>query len=261
MKAKFIQKVLAGALAMTLVIAPAVSVQASGTGGPGAVGTGGPVSTTPGSTTPGSTTPGSTVDQVMQIVQESIASGGSTSRSTSSSTSDDQGGGSAVSSIAEIPTTSSVAGVTTTVKGVYIATVVDGSAITTPLSAITAGYGLTAGETPSARIYNMDVKKSPLAAAALNSVAQSIGAVVGPYVNVEIGKLAGGKFSLLPSNGPEITVSFGIPASFAQPGKTFAVACVRPGGAVSILEDTDDNPNTVTFNTTGGQGAYAIIKY
>lgn len=222
MKAKFIQKVMAGALAMTLVIAPAVSVQASDTGGSGAGGTGGSSSS-------------STEEQVEEIV--------------------------GVSSIAAIPTTSSVAGVRTTMKGVYIATVVNGSAITTPLSTIAAGYGLTAGETPYTRIYNMDVKKSPLAAAALNSVAQSVGADVGPYVNVELGKMAGGKFSLLSSDGAEIAVSFGIPASFAQSGKTFAVACVRPGGAVSILKDTDNNPNTVTFNTTGGQGAYAIIRY
>lgn len=228
MKAKFIQKVMAGALAMTLVIAPAVSVQASSTGGSGAAGTGGSQSS-------------STVEKVEEIVSEST--------------------GGSVSSVAAIPNTSSVAGVKTTVKGVYIATSVNGSAITTALSTITSSYGLTAGETPSARIYNLDVKKSPLAAAALDSVAQSVGAVVGPYVNVEIGKLAGGKFSLLPSDGAEITVSFGIPSSFAQAGKTFAVACVRPGGAVSILEDTDSNPNTVTFNTTGGQGAYAIIRY
>lgn len=228
MKAKFIQKVMAGALAMTLVIAPAVSVQASSTGGSGAAGTGGSQS-------------GSTVEKVEEIVSEST--------------------GGSVSSVAAIPNTSSVAGVKTTVKGVYIATSVNGSAITTALSTIAGSYGLTAGETPSARIYNLDVKKSPLAAAALDSVAQSVGAVVGPYVNVEIGKLAGGKFSLLPSDGAEITVSFGIPSSFAQAGKTFAVACVRPGGAVSILEDTDSNPNTVTFNTTGGQGAYAIIRY
>ena len=235
MKAKFIQKVMAGALAMTLVIAPAVSVQASSTGGSGASGTGGSQSS-------------STTEQVVEIVQESV------------SKSDEQGGGS-ISGIAAIPTTSSVAGVKTTVKGVYIATVVNGSAITTPLNTITAGYGLKAGETPAARIYNMNVKKSPLAAAALNSVAQSVGASVGPYVNVELGKMAGGKFSLLPSDGAEISVSFGIPASFAQSGKTFAVACVRPGGAVSILQDVDDNPNTVTLNTTGGQGAYEIIKY
>lgn len=246
MKAKFIQKVMAGALAMTLVIAPAVSVQASYE--PGMGGTG---STEPGNA--GDSSSDSTMDQVLQIILASIAAGGETN--------DDQGGSSTVSSIAEVPTTSSVAGVKSTTQGVYIATVVNGSAITTPISSIASGYGLAAGETPYARMYNMDAKKSPLAAAAINSVAQSIGAEVGPCVNIELGKMAKGKFSLLPSDGAEITIAFGIPASFAQAGKTYAVACVRPGGAVSILPDVDDNPNTVTFNTTGGQGAYAIIRY
>lgn len=235
MKAKFIQKMMAGALAMALVVAPAMSVHA--TPAAGGSGTGGSSSV-------------SSEEKVVEIVNESIAVDES-----------EDGGGSSVSSVAAIPDSSSVAGIRTTVKGVYIATSVNGTAITTGLSTIVANYGLGAGEVPSARIYNLDVKKSPLAAAALNQVAQSVGAVVGPYVNVEIGKMKGGKFSLLPSDGAEITVSFGIPASFAQAGKTFAVACVRPGGAVCILQDIDNNPNTVTFNTTGGQGAYAIIKY
>ena len=30
---------------------------------------------------------------------------------------------------------------------------------------------------------------------------------------------------------------------------------------MTILEDVDTNPNTVTFDTTGGAGAYAMIKY
>ena len=233
MKAKFIQKMMAGALDLTLVAAPAMSVHATGGSGSG---------------TGGSSAP-STEERVVEIVNESIEA------------SNEGGGGSSVSSVAAIPDSSSVAGVRSTVKGVYIATSVNGTAITTALSTISSSYGLGAGEVPSARIYNLDVKKSPLAAAALNSVAASVGATVGPYVNVEIGKLKGGKFSLLPADGAEITVSFGIPASFAQADKTFAVACVRPGGAVSILQDIDNNPNTVTFNTTGGQGAYAIIKY
>ena len=169
--------------------------------------------------------------------------------------------GGSVTSVAEVPTSSSVSGVRTTVKGVYLATSVNGAAITTSVAAIESGYGLAPGETPCARIYNMDVKKSHLAAAVIDQAAAAKGAVVGPYVNVELGKLSGGKFSLLSQEGAPITISFGIPTSFVQADKTYAVVCVRPGGAVSILEDTDTNPNTVTFDTTGGQGAYAIIKY
>ncbi|MDD6812330.1 MAG: hypothetical protein PUD93_10760 [Lachnospiraceae bacterium] len=237
MKAKLMQKVLAGALTVALVAAPSMSVFASGAQGSGSNTCGGSSTTTEAA--------------VVEIVNAAVAPTESSSGS----------GSGTVSSIAEIPTTSSVAGVKTSVAGVYMATSVNGTAITTGLADIASSYGLAAGEKPYARIYNMDTKKSPLAAAAIDQAAAAKGAVVGPYVNVELGKLSSGKFSLLASEGAPITLKFGIPKSFAQDGKTFAVVCVRPGGAVSILEDTDTNPNTVTFNTTGGQGAYAIIKY
>jgi len=38
-------------------------------------------------------------------------------------------------------------------------------------------------------------------------------------LNVELGKMSGGKYSLLPADGPAIRLSFGIPKSFAQDGK------------------------------------------
>lgn len=229
MKTKFIQKLMAGALAAALVVAPSTSVFASSLDSAGQ-GSGGQGSTPE--------------DKVIEIVNES---------------NDD--GGSAVSSIAQIAETSSVAGVTTSVKGVYLATSVNGVAITTSVANIASSYNLGAGETPYARVYNMDVKKSPLAAAAINSAAEALGATVGPYINVELGFVKGGKFGLLPADGAPITMSFGIPKSFVQAGATYAVICVRPGGAVTVLPNTSTNPNVVTFSTTGGQGAYAIIKY
>ncbi|MDE6913878.1 MAG: hypothetical protein K2P35_09315 [Lachnospiraceae bacterium] len=229
MKTKFIQKLMAGALAAALIVAPSTSVFASSLDSAGQ-GSGGQGSTPE--------------DKVIEIVNES---------------NDD--GGSAVSSVAQIAETSSVAGVTTSVKGVYLATSVNGVAITTSVANIASSYNLGAGETPYARVYNMDVKKSPLAAAAINSAAEALGATVGPYINVELGFVKGGKFGLLPADGAPITMSFGIPKSFVQAGVTYAVICVRPGGAVTVLPNTSTNPNVVTFSTTGGQGAYAIIKY
>ncbi len=167
MKTKFIQKLMAGALAAALVVAPSTSVFASSLDSAGQ-GSGGQGSTPE--------------DKVIEIVNES---------------NDD--GGSAVSSIAQIAETSSVAGVTTSVKGVYLATSVNGVAITTSVANIASSYNLGAGETPYARVYNMDVKKSPLAAAAINSAAEALGATVGPYINVELGFVKGGKFGLLPA--------------------------------------------------------------
>lgn len=241
MKAKFIQRMMASALTVALVAAPSMSVLASSTGDK-ATGTVSPV------TGESVSAPVITAEEeVVTIINASIES--------------NDGGGSSVSSIAEIPVENTVAGVKSTVQGVYIATSVDGTAITSGLAGIASSYGLTAGEVPFARFSNMDAKKSNLAKAVIDNAAAAIGATVGPCINIEIGKKAGGKFSLLSQDGENITIKVGIPKSFAQDGKTFAMVCVRPGGAVSILQDTDTNPNTITFDTKGGQGAYAIIKY
>lgn len=166
-----------------------------------------------------------------------------------------------VTTVAEVPATSTVAGVKTSVSGVYLATSVSGSVVSTPVAAIAEGYGLTSADKPYAKFFNMDAKKSYLAKAAIDIAAQAKGAVVGPMLNIELGKMTAGKYSLLASDGAAIRLSLGIPKSFAQTGATYAVVCVRPGGVVTILEDVDDNPNTVTFDTTGGAGAYAMIKY
>lgn len=221
MKAKLAKRIMTVALAGTLMLGSSVSVFASGNSG---------------------NKDKSDEEKVVEIIAASIES--------------DE-----VTSVAELPNLNAAGGTASSLAGVYIATNVNGTAITTALDTIASGYALAAGEKPYARIYNMDGKKSPLAQAAIDSAAASLGAVVGPAINVEIGKVSSGKFSLLPSDGPAITLKVGVPKSFAQDGKTFAVVAVRPGGAVSILTDTDADPNTVTFNTTAGQGAYALIKY
>ena len=235
MKTKFIQRMMASALTVALIAAPSMSVFAAG--GYGNYGNGSSGSVSGNSTS-------AAEEEVLAIINESNGDGGSS-----------------ISSIAEIPVTNTVAGVKSTVQGVYIATSVNGTAIATGLSTIASGYGLAAGEVPYARFSNMDVKKSNLAKAVIDDAAASLGATVGPCINIEIGKKADGKFSLLSQDGEKITIKVGIPKSFAQDGKTFAVICVRPGGAVAVLQDTDTNPDTITFDTTGGQGAYAIVKY
>ena len=163
--------------------------------------------------------------------------------------------------VAAIPTTSSVGGVQSSVSGAYCATSVNGIAITTELDSLIQGYGLASNEKPRAMVWDLDPKKSNLAKQVIDLAAASQGAVVGPMLNMELGKISEGKYSLLPSDGPAIRLVVGIPTSFAQDGKTFAVVRVQVGGVFTILQDIDDDPNTVTFDTTGGAGAYAIIKY
>lgn len=231
MKAQVVKRILSSALAMTLLLGSSnVALASSGSSLSGNS-----------ATTTVQAVEEIVTEQVMQIVNES--SSGS------------------VSTIAEIPTTSSVAGVKSTVSGVYLATSVNGVAVTTGMTTIADSYGLAKNEKAYVRAYNFDSKRSTAAKAVIDSAAASMGAEVGPIINFEFGKMADGKFSLLPSDGASFNVKVGIPKSFAKEGKTYAIVCVRPGGAVSIIKDADNDPNTVTFPTTAGQAAYALICY
>ena len=220
-KNKFMKRVLTTALALSLVMAPVVGVSASS-------GDSSPVS-------------------------------GNSATGTASSTSV------SAAEAVEIPTTSSVTVngqvLTTTVKGAYMSKTVPGTVVMTAADTIAANYGLEAGEQPYVRIYDINEDNSPAALTSINAAADAIGGTVVATVNVELGKLGGGKFALLAQGGAPITMVFGIPRNMVNAGYTYAMICVRPGGAVEILPDQDLDPNTVTFATTGGLGAYALVMY
>jgi len=228
MKVSVIKKMLLGALTASLVMAPMMSVSASTTNNPS-----NPV-------IPGTTSSSS------DNAAEEVTTGDSASVS---------------SWIESIPTTSSAGSVRSTTAGVYVATSVNGTAVSTSASSIASSYGLAANEKPYAKFFNLDPVKSHLAKAAIDAAAASQNAEVGPMINIELGKMSGGKYSLLPSDGADIRIAIGIPSNFQRAGKTFAMVCVRAGGAVSILQDVDENPATITFDTKGGAGAYAVIRY
>ena len=225
-KSKSMKKVLAAALALSLVMAPVVGVNASSVSGNSSVS--------------GSSTSNRPTDEAS-----------STSVSTAEAV--------------EIPTTSSVTVngqvLTTTVKGAYMSKTVPGTVVVTAADTIAANYGLEAGEQPYVRIYDINEDNSPAALASINAAADAIGGTVVATVNIELGKLSGGKFALLAQGGAPIAMTFGIPRNMVNAGYTYAMICVRPGGAVEILPDQDLDPNTVTFATTGGLGAYALIAY
>lgn len=223
-KSKSMKKVLAAALALSLVMAPVVGVSASSTSSR-------PVS---GNSASGTTT---------------------TASSTSVSTTE----------AAEIPVTSSVTvngtTLTTTIRGAYMSQTVPGTVVMTARDTIAANYALEAGEQPYVRIYDITEDNSPAALASIDAAAGAIGGTVVATVNMELGKLTGGNFELLAQGGAPITMVFGIPRDAIRAGYAYAMICVRPGGAVEILLDQDLDPNTVTFATTGGLGAYALVAY
>ena len=154
--------------------------------------------------------------------------------------------------------TSSVAGIKSAVSGVYVLEKGIGAAILTDAATIGQAFALEAGAKAYVKVTDMDVKKSNLAYQCMTNYAAALGAKVVGTINMELGKMVAGKYSLLPATG-EVAAAFSVPV--AAQGQTVAVLRVQEGGIVTLLQDTDPNPAVVAFNTVGGAAAYAIIAY
>lgn len=161
----------------------------------------------------------------------------------------------------QIPEREIIAGFESKIPGVYQANSVEGCAVITEAEEIKRNYGLTAEEEAYARFLDLDESKYPVSSQMLSLAADSQGAAVCARLKLELGKMAGGDYSLLPSGGAAIRIVLGIPSGFLDEGRIYAVACVRKDGTVTILTDQDETPGTITIDVAGGAGTYAIIRY
>lgn len=165
---------------------------------------------------------------------------------------------------AQVPSGDSVQGIQSGINGVYLGTAVNGCAVITSEDEIREAYGIPKDEKPYAQFLNLNTEKNPESKKALELAASAQGAEVGPMLSIELGKITvggdEGKYSLLPSDGAEIEIVFGIPDNFAADTMSYGVACVREDGTVTVWKDTDDDRRTATFKTTGGIGNYALIR-
>lgn len=157
---------------------------------------------------------------------------------------------------------STVAGVgQSSIGGSYAATSVNGIAITTPAATVASNIGVGAGERAVVQTWDVTAKGSPAAMRSLEIAAGSVGAKLGPAVEICLNKRdKDGKFVALLGQGGRATTTIGIPSSFRGAGQ-YAVVRVISGGWFEILQDKDSNPDTVTIDIAAGNGAYAIISY
>ena len=155
-------------------------------------------------------------------------------------------------------------GVTTSLNGVYSTRNTRGLVVLSSQDAIrkTFNVPMYCGKELSFKFYDTDATKAPLAIDVINQTAAGLGCQVGPTVNIELG-VAGsdGSYTLLPNDVGPVKMMIGIPEKFFDRNKTYAMICVREGGAISVYPDLDTNPWSVTFDTTGGYGTYAIVRY
>ncbi len=202
-----------------------------------------------------------TLAATLMVAPAVTAGAATTTASSSGSSSGSTAGSAAAVTTTTVSSTStvSVGGVVlkSQIPGAYAVKVFAGVAVRQSVDAIRALAGLGAGETPFVRAYDITAKNSPAAFASINAAAASVGATVLGAINVDFGKLAGGKFAQLPAT---VAVPFTVGVAQAA-GRKLAVVKVLPGGAFEILEDQDQNAATVTFNITGGLAAYAVIAY
>lgn len=232
MKSIKVKKVLAAVLAASMVMASAVTVSASGSN----------------TSDPGTSS------------SESSSSSSSSSESSSSS-SDSSSSSSAVSYAetmskrADAPVTVAGVSVKTSVAGVYAAQKVQGVAVTTSLATVKAALGLTGNQAPAIIIYDTDENKSHRAMESINAAAAAIGGTVLTSMNIDLGAKESGKWVALSSGSVGLVA--GLPKG-ADTSKTYCAICVQPGGAITILEDQDLNPATITFEVQAGLGTYAI---
>lgn len=214
-----LKKVLAATLAATMVMSSALTVCASGSNVPN----------------PGTSS------------SESSSSDSSSSEVTYAQS---------MSKTADAPVSVAGTSVKTTVAGVYAAEKVQGTAVTSPLAAVKEALGLTGSQTPAIIIYDTDVTKSFRAMECVNAAAEAIGGTVVTALNIDLGARENGKWVTLSSGSVGLVA--GLPKD-ADLSKEYCAICVQPGGVVTILEDQDTNPATVTFEVQAGLGTYAIV--
>lgn len=146
--------------------------------------------------------------------------------------------------------------VKTSVAGVYDVKTVQGAAVTSSVDEIKESLGLSDGQKPTIFVYDVDAKKSVNAMASINAAAEAMGTDVVACIQVELGVKESGKWVDLEDGS--VALMTGLPKK-ADPSLTYSVVCVQAGGAITVLEDLDTNPNTVTFAVNAGLGAYAIV--
>lgn len=231
-KSKFVKKVLTAALALSLVMAPVVGVSAE------------------------------TVSGNRPSVSENT--GAPAAESGENEGASDEGGN-REEEVVEIPSTSMVRTGgeyrTTTLRGAYMSETFEGTVVGTDKDTLAAAYGVASSAQPYIRIYDISETNTPAAMTSIEATADAVGGTVIGAVNMEIGSLENGEFTLLSQNGREITMIFSIPRNQVREGYAYAMISVRPGGTIEILPDLDGDSATVTFQTTAGLGAYAMIAY
>lgn len=151
--------------------------------------------------------------------------------------------------------------VKSTVGGIFMATAVNGVAVTSPVASVNAAIGLSQADVDAgtnARFYICNSSNKEMKAA-LQSAAAATGKTVGAYINVDLYTITKkGTVTAIRNTEEPITMTFGLPGRIANAGNSVSVICIDQNGKSVVMEDTDTDPKTLTINTNVF-GVYAIV--
>lgn len=181
--------------------------------------------------------------------------------STSASTSEGSVSSSAVSLASHNTVIIGGKSVKSTVGGIFIATAVNGVAVTSPVASVNAAIGLTQADVDAgtnARFFICNSANKEMKAA-LQSAAAAAGKTVGAYLNIDLYTITKkGTVTAIRNTAEPITMTFGLPGRIANAGSSVSVICIDKDGKSVVMEDTDTDPKTLTINTNVF-GVYAIV--
>lgn len=250
MKNKSIRKMLTTALAGVMVVGNVMVTNAATVSGNSAA-------------APQSPSVSETVSGNAASAQPSTPSSSAPSPSSSDSTGTPasvSGGSVAVQRAAYTSSTVSLGGnaVKSTVAGVFIAPNVKGAAVTTPMDTVNASFGLTADQKATVMVLEANAKNSPESYAVAQSAAESIKGNVVAMLNIEFGFRQNGRYTDLSGSTAKAEMAVGLPDT-ADTSKTYKVLTIKEGGIVTVSDDLDNDPGTVTIAFGGGKAAYALV--
>ena len=161
----------------------------------------------------------------------------------------------------KVVTTASGEVVKTAIAGVYEVSSLSGTAVNTPKAEVQKAIGLSDEEVAAgtnASIYMSDfVSKEDRAA--LNNAAASVGKnVLSMIVSDMYSITKDGKITKLHSSKEPVSLMFGLPKYAVDANRTYSMICVTADGKVVELKDTDNDPSTLTVDTTVF-GKYVIV--
>lgn len=153
--------------------------------------------------------------------------------------------------------------VQSTIAGQYRASSVAGAVVVTPLAEVNTAVGVVNGEKAYAKIGDSlcgaDSKASMEGMVAiLNN--STPGVIAGPMLDIWMGKTSmAGVYTNVTKTLQPVKFTIGIPQSFKTEGYDMALIRVQEGGKVTVIADTDNDPNTITF-ATDEFGTFTLVK-